>query len=107
MVFSTPAPTSKKVVDDEQTSKGVDVEHNADGISINDEKLHTMQSEARTPSSSSMNIAKDTNANVPNADTKDPTVSGSSKDIKPSGVKLSEILPPSWSTFLGLSSSSK
>ena len=108
MVFSTPAPTSKKVVDDEQTSKGVDVEHNADGISISDEKLHTMQSEARTPSSSSMSIAEDTNASVPNADTKeDPTVSGASKDIKPSGMKLSEILPPSWSTFLGLSSSSK
>ena len=71
MVFSTPAPTSKRVVDDEQTSKEVDVGRNGDGISTSDKKLHTMQSEARTPSSSSMNIAKDTNANVPNADTKD------------------------------------
>ena len=107
IVFSTPAPASKQIVDDEQTSHNVDA--HADGIRIGNEKLHTMRSEARTPSSSSMAFSKGGDARVLEADTRDPTNSGleASKDIKTSGMKLSEILPPSWSNFLGLNSTSK
>ena len=107
--FSYPSASTTTTTNNDKSTNELEIEASTnatqldkDGESL--EKMSTNRSEAFTPSSA--RIVSTSKMMEKNDENKvDPTLTqktSNNNDSKPNGMNLSNILPPSWSSFLGL-----